>query len=112
MPLPNTHKRPIKSQGQRRFNDVLIENLDLTISKHAKQRMEERNIKLNAKQWQQMNEKMIEAKQKGVTDSLVFTNDAALIVSTKNNTIVTAMNRDEASSKLFTNINGAILIND
>lgn len=54
---------------------------------------------------------MNEAKQKGVTDSLIMADDAALLVNTKNNTVVTAMDRDEAASKIFTNINGAIVIN-
>ena len=46
----------------------------------------------------------------GVTDSLVLTKEAALVVSAKNNTVITAMGRDEASSQIFTNINGTILI--
>lgn len=53
---------------------------------------------------------MNEAKQKGVRDSVVILNDAALLVSAKNNTVVTAMDREEATEKVFTNIDGTILI--
>lgn len=94
------------------FNDFLKNAQTVKISKHANQRLFERNIQINDKQWQVISEKMNEAKQKGVTDSLVVMNNATLLVSTKNNTVVTAMNKEEAAAKIFTNINGTILIND
>ena len=46
----------------------------------------------------------------GVKESLVLVDDAALIVSAKNNTVITAMNRAEATAQIFTNINGTILM--
>ena len=39
---------------------------------------------------------MIEAKKLGVKESLVLLDDAALIVSAKNQTVITAMDRNEA----------------
>jgi flagellar operon protein len=51
-----------------------------------------------------------EARKMGVNDSLVLLTDAALIISAKNNTVITAMGREEASSQIFTNINGTILM--
>lgn len=86
-------------------------NQKLTISKHAEKRLQERNININEQQWNAMEEKMFEAKKLGVIDSLVLVDDAALIVSAKNNTVITAMNRAEASSQIFTNINGTIILN-
>ncbi|WP_404452624.1 flagellar protein [Virgibacillus necropolis] len=94
------------------FKDILVDAQTVKVSKHAKERLQERNITINEKQWQAITEKMIEAKNKGITDSLVVTNDAALLVSTKNHTVVTAMNKEEATNKIFTNINGTILINE
>lgn len=35
---------------------------------------------------------------------------AALIVSAKNGTVITAMERDEAKEQLFTNIDGTIVL--
>lgn len=112
------HHFPLPVQKQKTrpktasFKDVFQTVQDLKVSKHAQQRINERNIRINDKQWEVIAEKMKEAKYKGVTDSLVVTKDAALLVSTKNNTIVTAMNHQEASSKIFTNINGTIVINE
>lgn len=91
------------------FKDILAME-QITISNHAKTRMKERNISVDESKWKLMHEKLKEAKEKGVTDSLVFMNDAALLVSVKNNTVITALNRSEMQSKLFTNINGAIVL--
>ncbi|MEC5422688.1 TIGR02530 family flagellar biosynthesis protein [Virgibacillus sp. C22-A2] len=110
--FPRVNK-PKSNQNTVNFKDVLIaENQGLKISKHATQRLNERNITINETQWQTIETKMNEAKQKGITDSLVVMNDAALLISAKNNTVVTAMNREEATSRIFTNINGTILINE
>ncbi|WP_106497620.1 TIGR02530 family flagellar biosynthesis protein [Lentibacillus sp. Marseille-P4043] len=111
-PLFPTVNRPVtKQSSSANFKDILSD-VQVKVSKHAKERLNERNITIHENEWQQITTKMAEAKQKGVTDSLVLTKDAALLVSTKNNTVVTAMNRDEATSKIFTNINGTILINE
>jgi flagellar operon protein len=82
----------------------------MEISKHAKRRMEQRGISIPSETWEKIGEKVKEAKNKGVQDSLVILKDAALIVSAKNQTVITALDREEANSQIFTNINGTILI--
>ena len=72
--------------------------------------MAQRNIDIDAVTWSKIESKIQQAKKMGVTDSLVLTDNAALVVSAKNNTVITAMDRAEASSQIFTNINGTILI--
>jgi len=107
-PIQHTNKtiQPKKSK----FKDILDNVQELKVSKHAKERLQQRNIHIDEKQWNVIGEKMNEAKQKGVRDSVVILNDAALLVSAKNNTVVTAMDREEATEKVFTNIDGTILI--
>lgn len=90
----------------------LLQTEQLKMSKHAEQRLRERNISINNSQWQKIAEQIDKAKQKGITDSLVVLNHAALLVNTKNNTIVTALQREEVSERIFSNINGTILINE
>lgn len=82
----------------------------LTVSKHAQERLKERNIYISQDHWAKIEEKVSEAKKKGITDSLVLLNNAALIVSAKNGTVITALDRQEAASKIFTNINGTIVL--
>lgn len=94
------------------FREVLNEQHPLKISKHASERIRERNIDIPEKLWHTIGEKVNEARQKGVTDSLVVLNNATLLISAKNNTVVTAMDRGENDSRIFTNINGTILIDE
>lgn len=83
---------------------------ELKVSKHANQRLLERNIHISDAQWQLVSDKVSEARSKGVKDSLVLMEQAALIVSAKNATVITAMDRKEAKNQLFTNIDGTIVL--
>ncbi|WP_409294373.1 TIGR02530 family flagellar biosynthesis protein [Peribacillus sp. SCS-26] len=82
----------------------------LIISKHAKARLADRNIDIDKAGWTRIGAKVQEAWKMGVTESLVLTKNAALIVSAKNNTVITAMGREEAAAQIFTNINGTIIM--
>lgn len=89
---------------------TINQSTPLKLSKHATERMESRGIQFSKDTWTTIEKKVNEAKQKGVKESLVITDDAALIVSAKNNTVITALHRAEAESQIFTNINGTIII--
>ncbi|WP_077617820.1 TIGR02530 family flagellar biosynthesis protein [Bacillus sinesaloumensis] len=106
-----THKK-VKHSGQPEisFKDALEKETSIVISKHAQKRLDERNISIQDYKWKEIQMKISEAKTKGIRDSLVVTNDAALIVNVPNNTVITAMNREEANSQIFTNINGTIIL--
>lgn|SRR5690625_60771 len=108
--------KPIQQKDQPKstiFKDMLTEQTnELKISKHAKERLAERDIQINDTQWKNISHQVSKAKEKGVRDSLVVLNDATLLVSAKNNTVITALGRDEASSRIFTNINGTIIMNE
>lgn len=92
------------------FKHVLSTVNDVNISKHAKQRLLERNIQMDTEKWSMIGDKMAEAKQKGVTDAVVILDDITFVVSTKNNTIITAMTQEETTNQIFTNINGTIVL--
>ncbi|UCZ51720.1 flagellar protein [Bacillus shivajii] len=114
--LPKPGLKPTTKQSkpavsfQSVLNNSIEKGTELKISKHAEKRLQDRGIHIQPEMWEEIHSKVKEAKQKGVNDSLVVTGDAALVVSAKNETVITAMDREEASSQLFTNINGAILI--
>ncbi|QDP40180.1 TIGR02530 family flagellar biosynthesis protein [Radiobacillus deserti] len=110
LPRPTKQSPKVPTGQTTAFKDVLQSAQGLKVSKHAQERLQQRNITIEPSLWQKISEKVTEAKQKGITESLVITNDAALLVSTKNHTVVTAMDRSEVESKIFTNINGAILL--
>ena len=95
---------------KQRFSELLEQQSELKVSKHAAQRLEQRHIQINANDWQRITDKVLEARTKGVKEPLVITKDATMIVSAKNMTVITAMSKQEASNQLFTNIDGAIIL--
>ena len=82
----------------------------LKISKHAQLRMSERDIRISSEQWHRIEEKVKTAQQKGVQQPLVLMDQAALIISAKKSTVITAMDRMEAKEQIFTNIDGTIIL--
>ncbi|APH07058.1 hypothetical protein A9C19_11080 [Bacillus weihaiensis] len=108
------HTNNILAKQQSSFKSLLENELTssqkLKISKHAQTRLTEREITLSDETWSQIEKKISEARKKGVQDSLVLVNEAALIINAKNNTVITAMDRDEARTQMFTNISGAIIM--
>ncbi|MFD1018187.1 TIGR02530 family flagellar biosynthesis protein [Thalassobacillus hwangdonensis] len=106
---PLHHREKVSKTGTS-FKEVLNEVQQLKISKHAEQRIKSRGITITDEQWRGITNKINEAKTKGIKDPLVVLDQAALVVSAKNNTVVTAMDRKEATSQIFTNIDGTILI--
>lgn len=116
LPVSRSQQKPIKSNqvSQTPFSlqlqSAIESNNRLTLSKHAKERLAQRGIDINQERWSKIEDKVRQAKAKGVNDSLVLLKDAALIVSAKNNTVITAMGRKEAADQIFTNINGTIVL--
>ncbi|MCT8139826.1 flagellar protein [Anaerobacillus sp. CMMVII] len=112
--LPRPTVQTKKPQGITSFKELLNseiqDKLDLKVSKHAEKRLHDRGITIDDNKWAQISMKIQEAKQKGVKDSLVVLKNATLVVSAKNNTVITALDREEASMQIFTNINGTIII--
>lgn len=108
----NKQSSPVSRQGfkEQLQQAVVSKQGKLTVSKHAQFRMNQRKIDIHPTTWTKIEAQIQQAQKMGVTDSLVLTKDAALVVSAKNNTVITVISRDEANSKIFTNINGTILI--
>ncbi len=112
LPRPTAQpKQPkVTTSSFREMFHTEIHNSELKVSRHAEKRLQDRGIIINDTQWSLITSKLQEAKAKGVNDSLVILKDAALVVSAKNNTVITALDREEAKTQIFTNINGTIII--
>lgn len=82
----------------------------LKFSAHAMQRLRDRQIKFDPDTMARMNDAVNKADAKGLQDTLVLTNQAALIVNVPNRTVVTAMDREKLLGNVFTNIDGAVII--
>lgn len=83
---------------------------NVRFSKHAANRLNDRNIELTDEQLERLNDGTKKAGQKGIRDSLVLVDQLAFIVNTKSNTVITAMDQTEADENIYTNIDGAVII--
>ena len=79
-------------------------------SNHAVERMQTRGISFNKADMDRLNEAVGRAANKGSKDTLVLMNDAALIVSVKNKTVVTVMDKAALKENVFTNIDSTIVM--
>ena len=75
---------------------------ELKFSKHAMNRLSDRSITLTE-------DGVSQAGEKGIRDSLVLVDSLAFIVNVPNKTVVTAMDQEDASEHIFTNIDGAVI---
>ncbi|MDR3606763.1 MAG: TIGR02530 family flagellar biosynthesis protein [Oligoflexia bacterium] len=82
----------------------------LKFSAHASQRLQDRKIALDTGTMTKVNEAVDKAEAKGLDDALILTKDAALIVSVKNRTVITAVDRNSMTGNVFTNIDGAVIV--
>lgn len=97
------------------FQDALLEAMDssrettLKFSKHASNRLADRNIELTKEQMDRLTEGTNKAGSKGIKDSLVMVDHLAFIVNIPKNTVITAMDQSQADENIFTNIDGAVI---
>ncbi|MFA7468770.1 MAG: TIGR02530 family flagellar biosynthesis protein [Desulfotomaculaceae bacterium] len=79
-------------------------------SAHAERRLKERNIELGVPDLLEIDKALRQAAAKGSRESLLVYGDIALVTSVRNKTVVTAMEKEEASGRIFTNIDSTVLI--
>ena len=83
---------------------------ELRFSKHAVNRLVDRSITLSDNQLNRLTEGAKKAGEKGIRESLVMVDQLAFIVNVPNNTVITAMDQNQASENIFTNIDGAVIV--
>ena len=82
----------------------------LRFSQHAVDRMKSRGIRMSPELMGKLEGAVSRAAGKGSKDALVLSDDSAFVVSVKNNTVVTVMDRDMMKENVFTNIDSTVLI--
>ena len=94
------------------FQEILTQKTgaEVKFSKHASNRLADRNINLSGEQMQRLNEGTRKAQAKGIQESLVLVDEIAFIVNVPNNTVITAMDQEETNENVFTNIDGAVIM--
>ncbi len=94
------------------FQQVLDAKIrqEVKFSGHALERLQKRNIVLTKERLEKINDAVQKAHQKGSRESLVLMDNLALIVSIKNNTVITAIDNKRIKENVFTNIDSTIVI--
>ncbi len=78
-------------------------------SRHASQRMQSRGIEFSPAQMQRLETAVSQVNAKGGRESLVMLDNTALVVSVKNETVVTVVDQSQLKNNVFTNIDSAVI---
>ena len=82
----------------------------LEFSQHALERMQSRGIFFSPEKLEKIQSAVEKADAKGSKEALLLTDDSALIVSVKNNKVVTVLDKHFMKEHVFTNIDATVLI--
>jgi len=82
----------------------------LKFSNHAVDRMQARGIRFSPEQMTKLEGAIGKAEAKGAKNTLLLTDEAALIVSVKDKTVVTVMDKANLKENVFTNIDSTVMI--
>lgn len=82
----------------------------LKFSAHALNRIRDRSIPMGGELMNKLEKAVTTAAEKGAKESLILSNDAAFIVSVKNKTVITVLDRNQMNGNVFTNIDSTVVI--
>lgn len=103
-----------KNNAKKSFNEVLdsIEkkNSEIKFSKHATKRLNNRNIDVSKEDIKKLEDAFSKAEKSGVKDALILIDNKAFIANINSKTIVTTVERGSLKQNVFTNIDGAVII--
>ena len=108
---------PRNNEGNKAVGQSFASTLDASLSasgikfsQHAQDRLKARNITFSTNDLDNLAGAVNTVASKGSRESLVLMGDAALVVSVKNRTVVTAMDKSQMKGNVFTNIDSAIIV--
>ena len=106
---PTPAVQPPTSPAARAEFSEILENR-LKVSGHAQTRLASRNIAFGPDEWNRVMQGVEKAALKGAKESLVLVDDVALVVSVKNRTVITAVDKTSLKENVFTNIDSAVIV--
>lgn len=124
--IPNISSTPLSNQQttnkdaqtqnpQSAFADLLQQQLqtsetNLVFSKHAAQRLQDRNIEISQELMNKLSDAVGRAAEKGIKNALILGNDTSFIVNIPSKTVVTTMSSQSMKENVVTNIDGTVII--
>lgn len=110
---PQQQKQQTGQTADSPFSKLLDQKLptqELKFSQHAQDRLKARNITFSAADLASLEGAVNSVAQKGGRESLVMMGESALVVSVRNRTVVTALDKSQMRGNVFTNIDSAVII--
>ena len=104
---PETEK---KTSFREMFSRELAGERGVRFSQHASQRLYSRGIRLSDELLNRVADAIDKAEQKGSRETLILTDNAALVVAVKNRTVVTAFDREKLREGIVTSIDSAVIL--
>lgn len=92
------------------LNQTFENNSALKFSAHATSRMHSRNIQPSESDLLRLTNGVDKAREKGSDSSLILVDDMAYVVSVKNQTVITALNKESAQGNVFSNIDSVAIV--
>lgn len=102
-------QRRVGRESANQFDAIFKEELEkVKFSNHALKRLESRNIQLSENELTKIQDAVQKAEAKGSKDSLVLMDKTAFIVNIPNKTVVTAIEVQNSTENVFTNIDSVV----
>jgi flagellar operon protein len=92
------------------LSQVKKQESGVKFSKHASQRLEERNIVLSQGDLNKITDAIERADGKGIKDALIIMDNKQFVANIKNKTVITASTNEQLREQIFTNIDGAVIV--
>jgi flagellar operon protein len=99
-----------KSSFKEMFSQELAGDRAVSFSKHASERLHSRGIELSDERLAQISNAIDKARAKGSRETLILADEAALVVSVENRTVITAFDPANLREGIVTSIDSAIIL--
>ena len=103
-----------QATGKASFKDMfsreLADNRQVNFSRHANERLHSRGIHLSEETINGIADAIDKAELKGSRETLILADEAAVVVSVKNRTVITAFDKNNLREGVVTSIDSAVIL--
>jgi flagellar operon protein len=99
-----------KASFKEMFSSELASDRQISFSKHAHERLFSRGLNLSEDTVNKIADAVDKAELKGSKETLILSDDIALVVSITNRTVITAFDKENLREGVVTSIDSAVII--
>lgn len=91
------------------LGDALKKDLKVEFSAHATKRIQSRGITMRPEDYERLNRAFEALSARNAKESLVMVDEKAFLLSVRNRTVITVMDKNEMKNNVFSNIDSAMI---